>query len=401
MKTLSKYIIGSLLALAMVLSLSSAQSVKAIPTTEQMAFRSNTWLDGYTVESEENSGVGSTTNSNDPTFLVGDDVENRQYLAILSFKTAGIPDNAVITMAKLQIEQSGSVGNPEFGALVFEVRSRFGALGLEPGDFEDPASATLTGQITHVNQLVTKLFGTGEFLYVNKLGYTQIRVRLDVDDNNNASADYGIYYSGGAVNPASRPTLIVEYYVPTNPIMRKTFRSIAAQDGFIWESTETSGVGLRVNRTGSLARVGDDNLDRQYVSIFSFNTAPLPDTAVIAWARIRVENTEMVGHTGFGSEIFEVKSPFFGVSAALLPSDFQDSASDELTGQGIHVNQYLTQVFGSGEFQFINLLGITQIRLRLSVDDNDDMSADYRICLTGEATNPNSRPTLIVDYYIP
>lgn len=210
-----------------------------------------------------------------------------------------------------------------------------------------------------------------------------------------------MYYSGEVVNPASRPTLIIEYYLPPNPIERMTFRSVAAQDGYVWESTENSGVGLRGNNTDTTLRVGDDDQDRQYVGILSFNTAKLPDNAVITWARIRVETIDMVGHTGFGYEIFEVKSPFFGASPALHPSDFQSPASAVLSGPGNHANEYITHLFGTGEFQYINLQGTTQLRLRLSVDDNDDMSVDYRICYTGEVAASTSKPTLVVEYYVP
>ncbi|MFZ5856177.1 MAG: hypothetical protein ACOYZ6_05040 [Chloroflexota bacterium] len=182
---------------------------------------------------------------------------------------------------------------------------------------------------------------------------------------------------------------------------RMTFRSIAAQDGFIWESTETSGVGLRVNSTGTVFRVGDDLQNRQYVGILSFNTSRLPDNAVITWARVRIQHINMVGLPNFGGEVFEVKSPYFGTSAALQPSDFQATASAQLTGQGINVNQYLTMLFGSGEFQFINLQGTTQIRLKRSVDDNDNNSADYFVYYSSDVANPAARPTLIVQYFIP
>jgi hypothetical protein len=53
--------------------------------------------------------------------------------------------------------------------------------------------------------------------YINRLetgdGLTQIRLRFDLDDNNNAAANFLSIFSGDA--PAgSRPQLIVEYYVP-------------------------------------------------------------------------------------------------------------------------------------------------------------------------------------------
>lgn len=194
-----------------------------------------------------------------------------------------------------------------------------------------------------------------------------------------------------------------DFGIPSGDTLRMVFRSVAAQDGYIWESTEVSGVGLRVNSTGATFRVGDDNRDRQYVGILSFNTSALPDNAIITWARLRIQQGDpaMVGWPGFGYEIFEVKSPYFGASAALLPSDFQEAASAQLTGQGINVNQYLTKLFGANEFQYINVQGRTQIRVRLSVDDNDDLSADYRVLYTGNHPTPVSRPTLVIEFQLP
>ena len=53
--------------------------------------------------------------------------------------------------------------------------------------------------------------------YINKLatggGATQIRMRFKMDDNDDTVANYLSLYSGEA-GVASRPQLIVEYYVP-------------------------------------------------------------------------------------------------------------------------------------------------------------------------------------------
>ena len=53
--------------------------------------------------------------------------------------------------------------------------------------------------------------------YMNKLsvgsGLTQIRLRFNLDDNNEALANYLSLYSGSAP-VVSRPQLIIEYYVP-------------------------------------------------------------------------------------------------------------------------------------------------------------------------------------------
>jgi len=53
--------------------------------------------------------------------------------------------------------------------------------------------------------------------FINKLatrgGVTQLRLRFKLDDNNNTVANYLSLYSGNAPT-ASRPKLILEYYVP-------------------------------------------------------------------------------------------------------------------------------------------------------------------------------------------
>jgi hypothetical protein len=53
--------------------------------------------------------------------------------------------------------------------------------------------------------------------YINKFdtlsGLTQIRLRFSLDDNNNAIANYLSLFSGNAP-AASRPQLIIQYYVP-------------------------------------------------------------------------------------------------------------------------------------------------------------------------------------------
>ncbi len=58
-----------------------------------------------------------------------------------------------------------------------------------------------------------------------------------------------------------------------------TFRSAAAYDGFVRESTQTSGVGLTVFSNLSTLHVGDDFMDRQFRGFLSFDTSSIPDSA--------------------------------------------------------------------------------------------------------------------------
>ncbi len=61
--------------------------------------------DGYVVESKETSNVGLFKNSTLPYLTVGDDAQRRQYRTILSFYTAALPDNAVITNAVIRVKK--------------------------------------------------------------------------------------------------------------------------------------------------------------------------------------------------------------------------------------------------------------------------------------------------------
>ena len=75
-----------------------------------LTLKSNAAMDGYVLETAESSTLGGAMNSAATTFNVGDDAANKQYRAILSFNTAPLPDNAVITSVTLKIRRQGSAG---------------------------------------------------------------------------------------------------------------------------------------------------------------------------------------------------------------------------------------------------------------------------------------------------
>ncbi|MCJ7723500.1 MAG: hypothetical protein MUP03_05150, partial [Anaerolineales bacterium] len=64
--------------------------------------------------SNETSGIGGTKNNTDTTFVLGDNQQDKQYRAILSFNTSTLPDNAVITKVTLKIRKQGLVGSNPF-----------------------------------------------------------------------------------------------------------------------------------------------------------------------------------------------------------------------------------------------------------------------------------------------
>lgn len=62
-------------------------------------------------------------------------------------------------------------------------------------------------------QFYDTIIGSAVCPYVNKTGTTQFHLYFAKDDNDDNVADYMKFYSGNA-SAASRPQLIIEYYIP-------------------------------------------------------------------------------------------------------------------------------------------------------------------------------------------
>ncbi|MGE5251736.1 MAG: choice-of-anchor Q domain-containing protein, partial [Bacteroidota bacterium] len=178
-------------------------------------------LDGWVLESTETSSLGGTLDSTAATFLLGDDAANRQYRAILSFDTSGIPPTAVITSAMLKIKRAGLVGTDPFTThqyILADMRSGFFSTleALQTKDFSAASSRPSAFSIlnTPVNGWYSAPLAPTRFMYINRSGLTQIRLRFRLDDDNDLSADYLKFYSGDIGVSSARPRLVITYYVP-------------------------------------------------------------------------------------------------------------------------------------------------------------------------------------------
>ncbi len=187
-----------------------------------------------------------------------------------------------------------------------------------------------------------------------------------------------------------------------------TFRSVGSADGWILESTETSVMGGTLNSIATTFNLGDDALDRQYRAILHFNTAALPENAVIVKVTLNIKKQSLVGNNnpfltyGGGLKV-DIRKPFFGSTTGLVTTDFQAAASKLAVGTFSAtpvLNWYSANILSTG-FPYINKAGTTQFRLRFLKDDNDDRSADYMKFFSGNYATVSLRPTLIVEYRIP
>lgn len=185
----------------------------------------------------------------------------------------------------------------------------------------------------------------------------------------------------------------------------QTFTSTAAQDGWILESSETSKKGGTLSSNAVTFNLGDDAAKKQYLGILSFNTgAALPDGANITSVKLKVKKSAVVGGgnplTTFQGFMVDIKKGFFG-TAALQPGDFQVAASKSYGPfkPALASNGYTIDLTGAGPF--INKLttngGLTQIRLRFKLDDNNNTVANYLSLFSGNAPVAN-RPQLVITY---
>jgi hypothetical protein len=185
-----------------------------------------------------------------------------------------------------------------------------------------------------------------------------------------------------------------------------TFVSVAAEDGRVLESSETSGTGGTVNssaNTTSAIRAGDDSSDRQYKGFVSFDTSTIPDGAAILSVTLRLRRGTVSGTNPFGTHgaMRADVSSAFGGAAALAASDFQAAAAATAvcTLSNAAANLSWSECsFNASGLAAINKAGRTQVRVQFASDDNDDRGTDYIGYYSGNSTTAGNRPQLVVTY---
>ncbi len=186
-----------------------------------------------------------------------------------------------------------------------------------------------------------------------------------------------------------------------------TLTSVAAQDGWALESGENTNAGGSISATAtttSALRVGDDNKDKQYKTVVSFDTSSIPDGATILSATVRLLRGTLSGANPFtthGACWVDVQTGGFSGSATLQTGDFQavaaavqaaslsNAASDGTWSEG--------SLNASG-LAAVNKTGTTQLRVYFNLDDNDDNGNDYIGYYSGDNATSAFRPQLVVTY---
>jgi len=192
------------------------------------------------------------------------------------------------------------------------------------------------------------------------------------------------------------------------PNTQVTFTSVAAQDGYVLESGETTNVGGTISSTSSTTsalRVGDNNQDRQYKSVVSFDTSSIPDGATIVSATVRLLRGTSSGTNPFtthGTCWADIQSGSgFSGSTTLQTGDFQATATAvqaaSLTNAASN-GTWSEGILNAAGLLAIDKTGTTQIRVYFNLDDNDDLGNDYIGYYSGDNGTAANRPQLVVTY---
>jgi len=221
----------------------------------------------------------------------------------------------------------------------------------------------------------------------------------------------GLYVGGSFVDVNNNGTLVPKAdYIAVYGIVPQTLtvRSTGSQDGWVLESSETSSTGGTINTTATTFNLGDDVAKKQYRGILSFNTSSLPDNATIASVTLKVKKSSVVGGgnpvTTFQGFKVDIKKGIFGSQAALQIGDFQAAASKSYGPFSPSPVSGWYSINLTSAKAYINKLstnsGLTQIRLRFNLDDNNDTTANILKLYSGNASS-SVRPKLVITYYVP
>jgi hypothetical protein len=287
-----------------------------------------------------------------------------------------------------------SFGNGDY--IELNVRFSKPVTGVDTTDFH----LTTTGGIT--GESISWVSGSGydsrDYIVAIETGVHIGTIRLDVVDNDSIMDAGSNPLGGPGVGNGNFSSMVYKLSREAT----STFYSTSAQDGWILESGENSNKGGALNATAKTFQLGDDALNRQYRVILSFNTAPIPDNAIIKSVVLNISQSGApVGGNPFstlGNLLVDIRKGSFGLPTLQL-ADFSAPASAARVGYFQKTFPgYNASLNATGRSK-INKLGLTQLRLYFIKDDNNNRKADFMRFVAHYTLG--DLPKLMITYSVP
>jgi len=285
--------------------------------------------------------------------------------------------------------------NPTSASTVdFRVSFTEDVSGVDLTDFD----LTTTGDVA--NTSIVNVSGAGdEYVVTVDTGSGTGTIRLDVLDDDSILTTANGDPLGGSGAGNGDATFGEIYNISAS----LTIQSSAALDGWILESSEKSGKGGTKNNNQTTIKIGDDAANKQYRGLLSFDTSALPADAQIISVILMVKRAgttsglnPIISLQGFK---VDVKKGNFKTPSLEL-GDFKAAATQTLgTFNPALTSGWYSMDLSSGGSN-INLLGNTQIRLRFTLDDNNNNAANYLSIYSGNSASAKV-PQLIITYTSP
>jgi len=280
--------------------------------------------------------------------------------------------------------------------------------GVDAGDF----LLSPTGGIAGLQLTAITPSSASQYSVTVATGTGSGTIRLDLIDNDSITdlvAQPLGGSGGGNGNFTTGETYTVNKVIVTTYVA--TFTSIGGNDGWIMELKENSETGGYRDPGSATLILGDEYHNRQYRSILQFQTAPLPDNAVVTKVTMMIRTSGFVGTNPFlthGNILVDIAYNAFGTTLfgypnkSLQNSDFQAPASRDIVGviQNNPLDKWYWTSLDASAFPFINLTGTTQFRLRFQLDDDNDFLDDFIKFFSGDYSSAGARPQLVVEYYL-
>jgi len=299
------------------------------------------------------------------------------------------------------ISSARADSNPTKAALVnFRVTFSNRVSGVDRTDFR------LVSKIP--GAVITSITPVSETVYTVRVnaGRGNGRLRLDVVDNDSITDAAGNPLGGAGAGNGDftvGETYVVNKSITTLKI--SAFKSQPSYDGWILESGENTNTGGTLDRGAATFLVGDDAKDKQYRSILSFDTSPLPNNAVILQVQLKIKKQSAEGNDPFGTHgslLTEIRNGTFSNNAILQAGDFSAAVTAGAVRETFvqaDPNWYVVELRDAA-LALVNKAGTTQFRVLFNKDDDDDLAADYVTFYSGNSSS-SSVPQLIVTYYVP